>query len=225
MNGSGNGRRDRRRSEGEGSADARIQAAVERIERAARNLSASATDRAADYIEGVADRMSSPNESRRERRRDRSWPWSGRPRSARLCRDRENGVLLGVCAGIANYYGLETWVVRVIAVTGLIFLFSVTLVGYFVAALIMDPSPKRQRRIPARRRSGRGRRDRWEEEGPDEYSWVPRQRLRDVRADYDQMELKLRRMETHVTSESYQLHRELADLERRDAPSASRRSG
>ena len=222
-------RRERRRAERDASSDDRIQEAVARIERAARDLSASATDRAADYIEGVADRIShdaGPRGPRRERGRAHSWPWSGQPRTPRLARDRENGKLLGVCAGIANYYGLETWVVRLIALTGLVFLTSVTLVGYFVAALLMDPSPlhKNKRRMRRPRRTRRKRRHR-NDESPEAYSSVPRQRLREVCAEFDQMELKLRRMETHVTSGHYELHRELAELERRDTGSSTSRSG
>ena len=209
-------RDDPRRGKRDATPDERIQEAVARIEQAARDLSASATDRAADYIEGVADRISPKARSRSERERTRSWPWSGQPRTPRLCRDRESGKLLGVCAGIANYYGLESWVVRLIALTGLVFLTSVTLVGYFVAALLMDPSPLRKRkprsRPPRRRRPEQRRRN---DDSPEAYSWIPRQRLRDVSAEFDQMELKLRRMETHVTSGHYQLHRELAELEER----------
>ena len=218
MNEPGEERDESRRRKRDATPDERIQEAVARIEQAARDLSASATDRAADYIEGVADRISPNARSRSERERTRAWPWSGQPRTPRLCRDRENGKLLGVCAGIANYYGLESWVVRLIALTGLVFLTSVTLVGYFVAALLMDPSPlhrRRPRARPARRR--RRERRSGKRDSPETYSWVPRQRLRDVSAEFDQMELKLRRMETHVTSGHYQLHRELAELEKRDA--------
>lgn len=226
MNGPSDDRRERRRAERGASPDDRIQEAVARIEQAARDLSASATDRAADYIEGVADRISPNARSRSQRERTRAWPWSGQPRTPRLCRDRENGKLLGVCAGIANYYGLETWVVRLIALTGLVFLTSVTLVGYFVAALLMDPSPIHKRmpraRPPRRRRRERSR---GKDDSPEAYSWIPRQRLRDVSAEFDQMELKLRRMETHVTSGHYELHRELAELEKRDTGSSTRRSG
>lgn len=230
MNGPGDDRRERRRAERRDSPDARIQDAVARIEQAARDLSASATDRAADYIEGVADRISPIPQSRAPREKA-AWPWSGRPRTARLTRDREHGKLLGVCAGIANYYGLETWVVRLIVLTGLVFLTSVTLIGYFVAALLMDPNPKRRRpSLKPPRPRGRGRRKRQarnheRDDSPEAYTWIPRQRLRDVRADFDQMELKLRRMEAHVTSGHYELHRELAELEKHDEESSTSRSG
>lgn len=221
----GNDRGERRRTERRDSPDARIQEAVDRIERAARDRSASATDRAADYIEGVADRIS-PGTRRRPPRDDATWLWSGQPRTPRLTRDREKGKVLGVCAGIAGYYGLEPWVIRLLALTGLVFLTTVTFIGYFVAALLMDAAPKRTRRSSEPRTRGkRHAPDRAEDDAAGEYTWIPRQRLRDVRADFDQMELQLRRMEAHVTSERYELHRQLAELEKRDAGSATSRSG
>lgn len=216
---------ERRRAERGATAEARIQEAVARIEQAARDLSTSATDRAAEYIEDVADRISSRTRPRTERGKAPAWPWSGQPRTPRLYRDRDNGKLLGVCAGIANYYGLETWVVRLVALTGLVFLTSVTLLGYFVAALLMERSPTRmqlERQQPRRRRRERSRGRR---HGAEEYRGMPRQRLRDVRAGFDQMELKLRRIEAHVTSGRYELHRELAELEKRDAELPTSRSG
>lgn len=201
-----------RRRSPEGEED-RIQDAIRRLERAAKDLSTSASDRAAEYLESTAERLSLQTESRS--RGDRGdappWPWSGRPRTARLCRDKENGKILGVCAGIANYYGIENWVVRCIALTGLIFLTSVTLVGYFVAALVMDKAPGRQERRHKRREPSRGTRRRQHRAEADatERPWIPGQRLRDVRADFDQFELRLRRMEAFVTSGQFELHREL----------------
>ena len=189
-----------------------MQDAISRLERAARDISASASDRAAEVIEGVAERLSPQANRRAYRDEAPRWPWSGRPRTARLYRDRDQGKLLGVCAGIANYYGLETWVVRCIALTSLIFLTSVTLVGYVVAAIVMDKAPRRgdeprRSRPPHRRRSRR--------DAPEpETVWMPRQRLRDVHADLDQVELRLRRMEAFVTSGHYELHRELRKIEK-----------
>ena len=199
------------------SGEDRIQDAIRRLERAAKDLSTSASDRAAEYLESAAERLSPQAESRS--RGDRGdaprWPWSGRLRTARLCRDKQNGKILGVCAGIANYYGIETWVVRCIALTGLVFLFSVTLVGYFVAALVMDRAPGHQpghkKRRRQRRRVTPRRRHRPEVEAT-ERPWIPGQRLRDVRSDFDQFELRLRRMEAFVTSGQFELHRELAKI-------------
>ena len=41
----------------------------------------------------------------------------------RLWRDRDRGIIAGVCAGIADYIGVEPIVVRLVAVLGLVFFF------------------------------------------------------------------------------------------------------
>ena len=54
----------------------------------------------------------------------------------RLTRNTRGGMFLGVCAGIADYLGIDPTVVRVIAVvTG--FFGGVGLFGYLIAAFIM----------------------------------------------------------------------------------------
>ncbi|MDN3683486.1 PspC domain-containing protein [Vibrio sinaloensis] len=34
-----------------------------------------------------------------------------------LYRDTVNGKITGVCAGLANYFGLETWLVRILVIS------------------------------------------------------------------------------------------------------------
>lgn len=47
-----------------------------------------------------------------------------RPNGGRLTRDRANGKILGVCAGVANYFRVDTMMVRL---------------GYVIAVLVMPP--------------------------------------------------------------------------------------
>ena len=64
-----------------------------------------------------------------------------RPR--RLYRDSERGVILGVCAGIAECFDWPVWLTRVGALAlGWFFPVSVV-VAYLVAALIMPERPLR----------------------------------------------------------------------------------
>lgn len=61
----------------------------------------------------------------------------------RLCRDPENAVLLGVCAGIAEYFDWSRWLVR-LATLALAWIFPLQIVGiYLLAALVM---PRRRLR-------------------------------------------------------------------------------
>ena len=54
----------------------------------------------------------------------------------------QQGVIAGVCVGLAKASGLETWVVRLIAI--LLFLFGgyfVVLIAYIAAAMLLDKAP------------------------------------------------------------------------------------
>lgn len=62
-------------------------------------------------------------------------------RSQSLYKDSANGMICGICAGFADWVGIKTWVVRLAAVLGLIFLTGPTLIAYFVAALVLSNKP------------------------------------------------------------------------------------
>jgi len=53
----------------------------------------------------------------------------------------EGRKLLGVCAGVADYFGWSRVWVRVITVFLCFVAFPATVFAYFIAALIMEPSP------------------------------------------------------------------------------------
>ncbi|MCT2558399.1 PspC domain-containing protein [Tsuneonella sp. YG55] len=52
--------------------------------------------------------------------------------------DRPNGKVFGVCAGIANYFGIDPMIVRVVFAAGTIFGFGSFLLIYLAIALIAD---------------------------------------------------------------------------------------
>lgn len=131
------------------------------------------------------------------------------PKSRKLFRDPHNRRIGGVCAGFARYFGIETWVARLIAVTGLLFMPGIVLPAYFIAYLFMDK--------PGRRMEDRVASLRTDHRSPaPEFGTrhAPRRSLRQIHADLTDAELKLRRMETHVTSNQYALRRELDALDR-----------
>ncbi len=110
-----------------------------------------------------------------------------------------------MCAGIARYYGIETWVVRCAAVTGLIFVPQFVFPAYWIAYFLMDLPPRES--APDDRRPGR---DDHSSPAPElGTNLSPRRSLRNIQADLTQIELKLRRMETHVVSGQYELQKEL----------------
>lgn len=64
------------------------------------------------------------------------------PAGARgIYRDRENGWLFGVCAGIAEYGNLPVAVPRIIAAVGLLTFFWATVLTYAAATLLFREKP------------------------------------------------------------------------------------
>lgn len=58
-----------------------------------------------------------------------------------LYRDRENGWIYGVCAGIADRFDLDVLMVRAIAVISLILFFWLTAAIYIAAILLIREKP------------------------------------------------------------------------------------
>jgi len=59
------------------------------------------------------------------------------PTVRQLTRSSENSMIAGVCAGFAQYAGVDPTLVRVLAVIGLFIGFPAVFVGYLVAWAIM----------------------------------------------------------------------------------------
>lgn len=64
-------------------------------------------------------------------------------RSRRIYRDSESGVILGVCAGIAEHFDWPLWLTRVGALALGWFFTVPTVIAYLVAALLMPERPLR----------------------------------------------------------------------------------
>lgn len=56
-------------------------------------------------------------------------------------RDRENGWIFGVCAGLADRFNLQVGTVRVVAVISLLVFFWFTAVLYLAATLLIREKP------------------------------------------------------------------------------------
>ncbi len=149
-----------------------------------------------------------------------------RRRASGLYRDRQAAKLGGVCAGLARYWGMEPWMVRCIAITGLLFVPGIVFPAYFIAWIVLsDPpgagaEPRRRRRRSKRRSRSRSRSDAAVAESPMR-DVPPREQFRNVQSVLSQAELRLRRMETHVTSGHYELQKELHALDQEPAPKPS----
>jgi phage shock protein C len=109
-----------------------------------------------------------------------------------------NGVILGVCKGIAEYFDFSTFWVRAIAIGLLIFsgFWPVTIL-YFIAALLMKPKPA----IPIDTDE--------EQEFYDSYVHSRKGAVDRLKRRYDNLEHRVRRMEDTVTSREYNWDRKI----------------
>lgn len=124
------------------------------------------------------------------------------PQHTRFYLDRENRKWSGVCAGIADYTGLDVTLVRVGAVLlTLLGGFPWTVIAYFVTAHVAQPKPTAFREeTPDKARFWQGLRA------------SPRRAARDVRSRFREIDRRLAEVETFVTSSNSQLARDIEQL-------------
>jgi len=142
------------------------------------------------------------------------------PRSGRLYRDPSNEKIGGVCAGLARYLSVETWMVRCGALAGLFMLPGIVFPAYWIAYFVMDTPPqdlmaKASETKTGKRARRRARREDYAEPQREisDRPFTASKSLRHANADLTEAELRLRRLESFVTSEQNELQRELARIE------------
>jgi phage shock protein C len=109
----------------------------------------------------------------------------------RLYRSR-NGVILGVCKGLADYFNLNVFWLRIIAVLILILSGLWPVVGlYLLASLLMKPEPVRPFKTDEER------------DFYDSYVHSRQNAARRVRRRYENLDRRIRRMEDTVTAREF----------------------
>jgi phage shock protein C len=116
--------------------------------------------------------------------------------------DKRNKKWLGVCAGIADYTGLDVTVVRIgLVVLTLIGGFPWTLIAYWVAAWMAPVKPvELYDQPPEEQKFWQGVRA------------SPRRTVRDVRSRFRDIDRRLADVETYVTSSNSRLAQEIEQL-------------
>jgi len=123
------------------------------------------------------------------------------PSPTRFYRDTEAGKFGGVCAGLAEYFGFDLTLTRVVTVLAMLFFPTVFLV-YLVLWFVLPTKPRALYRDESDKDFWRGVRV------------SPRETLSEVRHRFRSADAKLQRMERYVTSRNFNLDREFQDLER-----------
>lgn len=63
-------------------------------------------------------------------------------RPKKLYRNRQNKIIGGVCAGLADYFDVDVVIVRIIAIISLIFTVQVAFIAYWVAYFVLSDDPR-----------------------------------------------------------------------------------
>jgi phage shock protein C len=119
----------------------------------------------------------------------------------RFYRDKRNGKVMGVCAGIADYTGFDVSLVRICMIAAL-FLSSGSIIPlYFIAGWL---SPTRPRELELADRE-------------DQKFWQgvrasPARTARDIRSRFKDIDRRLADIESYVTTENRSLAREIEQL-------------
>lgn len=146
------------------------------------------------------------------------------PRGRKLYRDPDNAKICGVCAGVADYLGFETWVVRIITVSMVLLGVGGLIVpAYFVLYFVLDPKPGSKRDKSCFGKSKHHARDDREYEDNRPYRpsvkevWrsgpAPADQLSSIEGKFSQIEKKLQKMESFVTSNRFELEKEFKKME------------
>ena len=129
----------------------------------------------------------------------------------RFMRNADKALLAGVCAGIADYFGFNLRVTRLLVIIAFFVAMPFTLLTYF-AIVFLVPAHSERRRYESeseycrlRRRVSRKERKRREEEQRQEAADAFSRR-------YRRLDDRLAQLEKYVTSSRFELERELSRL-------------
>ena len=117
----------------------------------------------------------------------------------RLFRDRENAMLAGVCAGVAEYFGLNRKGVRLGTVLLMLFppFFAFVVISYIVLAIVLPVKPVGLYDREEQAEFWRG------------VSNAPGDVFGALSHRFKELSLRLERMEAFVTSKEFEIDREL----------------
>ncbi len=126
----------------------------------------------------------------------------------RLRRNKIDGMLGGVCAGLGDYLNIDPVVVRIAYVASIFFL-GVPLFIYFIMWIFV-PSDKR---APYRREYRQARKAKRAHHKNPSQPVQSTTSFRDVKGKFRSLETRLQDLEKSITSSEWQLRRDFRDLE------------
>ncbi|WP_370737079.1 envelope stress response membrane protein PspC [Vibrio ruber] len=124
-----------------------------------------------------------------------------------LYRDPRHGKISGVCAGLANYFELEAWLVRIIVL-------SATLLGggflvilaYIALSLMLEKQPEDYEQTVQMQRDHKLKSRPWKQGAS------AHQLINNLTQELDKVEMKVCRIEAYVTSDAFKVNKAFRDL-------------
>ena len=153
-----------------------------------------------------------------------------------LYRNTSQGKIAGVCAGIADYFGWESWLVRILVVSGVLLGMGWFVVIYIAAWFILDKksgsaanAKRNAQRNQAFNQSGQQQTSQYaqtQQDSDDDITnesikvksrvWQagepPKQAFHDIRRKFQTLERELQVIERYVTSPEFTVSREINKL-------------
>ena len=115
----------------------------------------------------------------------------------RLYRDKDNAILSGVCAGLADYFGLNRKGLRLVLAVSTFFFFPFVVPAYIILTIILPVKPKDLYQDESQEKFWRG------------VSMAPTDVFSNLNHRFRELHLRLQKMEAFVTSREFEMDREL----------------
>lgn len=117
----------------------------------------------------------------------------------KLYRSSNQGVLGGVCAGVAEYFNQPAWLIRILMFSLFVFSGSLGIVIYIAALVFLE---KRPTAIPRQA----------EMRTPFQTAHDPASRMKELTVRLHRLDRRVQSMERYVTSRRYRFDKEFRDL-------------
>lgn len=152
-----------------------------------------------------AERRAQRAERRAERRQQRWDRARGHFSPNKIYKNRREGRIRGVCAGLGEYFGIDPNIIRVAAILLTVFGSGFPIIVYIVLCWLLEDKPEFLYENPKEDAFWREARTR-----PDYTKVDLTRRFRDI-------EKRAQAIEAYVTSKQFRLNKELNDLDRQGA--------
>ena len=115
----------------------------------------------------------------------------------RLYRDKDNAILAGVCAGLADYFGLNRKGLRIIVAISTFFFVPFVVLTYIILAIILPAKPEDLYQDESQEKFWRG------------VSMAPTDVFSNLNHRFRELDVRLQKMEAYVTSKEFDIDRQL----------------